>query len=99
MTNIEKETIINFNEAEPEAEVYTHNRALQRKLDKLCRERPDEVKISRCSVDSSKTYLVPKVFIKVTSTRKLSRKTEIKAVENLKRARAVLQQRKAGDAQ
>ena len=30
----ERETIINFNEAEPTASVYTHNKALRRKLDK-----------------------------------------------------------------
>ena len=32
LTSIEKETIINFNEAERTASIYTHNEALKRQL-------------------------------------------------------------------
>lgn len=38
----EQETIINFNEAESTASVYTHNKTLIRKLDKLTQERPGD---------------------------------------------------------
>lgn len=38
----EQETIINFNEADSTASVYTHNRALIRQLDKLAEERPGD---------------------------------------------------------
>lgn len=38
----EQETIINFNEEEKTASVYTHNKALIRKLDKLAQERPGD---------------------------------------------------------
>ena len=38
LTAYERETIINYNEGEPTASVYTHNRALRRTLDKLAQE-------------------------------------------------------------
>ena len=40
LTKIERETIINFNEAERTASVYTHNEALKERLLALCRTRP-----------------------------------------------------------
>ena len=44
LTNIEKETVINFNEAERTASVYTHNEALKRQLLELCRTHPEQVR-------------------------------------------------------
>ena len=38
----EQETIINYNEADSTASVYTHNRALIRRLDKFAQERPGD---------------------------------------------------------
>lgn len=40
LTRYEKETIINFNEAEATANIYTHNGGLIRKLDALADQRP-----------------------------------------------------------
>ena len=45
----EQETIVNFNEEEATANVYTQNRALRRKLDKLAQERPQECVVARVS--------------------------------------------------
>ncbi len=42
LTRYEKETIINFNEAEATANIYTHNGGLIRKLDALADQRPEE---------------------------------------------------------
>ena len=39
MTRLEQETIINFNEAEATATIYTHNAALCRKLEALADQR------------------------------------------------------------
>lgn len=47
ISRLEQETIIGFNEAEATASVYTHNGALKRKLEKLARERPADVQLSR----------------------------------------------------
>ena len=35
-SKLERETIILFNEAEPDAEVYTHNGKLQKRILELC---------------------------------------------------------------
>lgn len=37
LTNYERETILNFNEGEDTMSVYTHNKALRRKLEQLAR--------------------------------------------------------------
>ena len=47
----EQETIINFNEKEKTASVYTHNRALCRKLERLVEERPNECRLTKTSHD------------------------------------------------
>lgn len=51
MTRLEQETIINFNEAETTATIYTHNAALCRKLEALADQRPEEVKRGRSFPD------------------------------------------------
>ena len=38
LSKLERETIITYNEAEAEAEIYTYHRPLQRKLEKLAQE-------------------------------------------------------------
>ena len=71
MTNItrtEMETIINFNEKEPTAAVYTYNGAFTRKLDKLCTERPEEVKRTAIGQHGGITYEVPKKWIKINAS-------------------------------
>ena len=48
LSRMEQETIINFNEAEPTATIYTHNPALRRKLELLCEQRPGRYKAGPC---------------------------------------------------
>lgn len=49
LTNYERETIINFNEGEDTASVYTHNKALRRRLEQLAQERPEECRLFKVS--------------------------------------------------
>jgi hypothetical protein len=64
LTRYEKETIILFNDDEKTASVYTHNKALQRKLDSFCTMRPDLYRLTSENVTwQSKTYEVPKKYI------------------------------------
>lgn len=73
LTNYERETIINFNEGEAMASVYTHNRALRRKLDKLAVDRPKDCKLHRVSHDGQAAeYYIPKRWIKIAPPRKMS---------------------------
>ena len=51
ISRLEQETVINFNEAEPTATIYTHNGALTRKLEALADQRPEEAKRGRIFPD------------------------------------------------
>lgn len=87
MTRLEQETIINFNEAEPTATIYTHNGALKRKLEALSDQRPAEAKRGRIFSDGGREYIVPKRWIKVNATRILSEAQREAALKNAKAAR------------
>ena len=70
LTKYEMETIINFNDAKDNAQIYTCNKALMRKLDSYCqksqliyREKTDEC---------SKTYIIPKKYIQIRFPREIS---------------------------
>lgn len=67
MTKAEKETIINFNEEEATATIYTHNAALCRKLEGLADQRPDEAKRGPSFPDGGREYIVPKRWVKVNA--------------------------------
>lgn len=72
ISRLEQETIINFNEAEPTASIYTHNGALKRKLAKLAAERPADVQHFRSFPEGAEEYTVPKRWVKVNASRILS---------------------------
>ncbi len=66
MTNLEKETIVNFNEEENVAQVYTFNKALQNRLNRLAAERPAECQVDgRFYGSAAAAFLVPKSWVKV----------------------------------
>ena len=81
LTLYERETIINFNEAEPTAGIYTHNVALRNKLLKLSHTEPD-LKVIRRGEDMLEVE-VPKKWIKVSPPKKLSEETRRKMAERL----------------
>lgn len=56
LTNVERETIINFNEAERTASVYTHNEALKRQLLELCQAHPEQVRQTAANADGGLTF-------------------------------------------
>jgi len=93
LTNIERETIINFNAAEDTAEIYTADPVYIRKLDKLCEQFPDtykfmaELSAKRCK--ESKTYSMPKRLVKFRSpvTREISEEQREALAERLRKAR------------
>lgn len=72
ISRLEQETIINFNEAEGTATVYTHNAALTRKLEALSDQRPQEAKRGRSFPDGGREYIVPKRWVKVQPPRAYS---------------------------
>ena len=79
-SRLEQETIINFNEEEKVASVYTFNRALQRKLSRLAEEHPDECRRAKTwQPGESVEYIVPKKWIKVSPPKKVNYTDEQKA--------------------
>lgn len=70
LTKIEQETIINFNEAERTASVYTHNEALKGRLLTLCRTHPEQVRQTDANRWGGLTFELPKKWLKVAPPRK-----------------------------
>jgi len=72
LTNVEKETVINFNEAERTASVYTHNEALKRQLLELCRTHPEQVRRTAANAWDGLTFELPKKWLRITPPRILT---------------------------
>ena len=82
LSNYERETIINYNEGEPFATVYTHNTALRRRLDQLLKTRSDEIGVIH-TCDNSTEYVVPKKWIKVSPPRRTSNEAKERARQRM----------------
>lgn len=78
----EQETVITFNAEEAHALIYTAYPPMMRKLDKYCKENPDEWQVLR--TDSiSKSYKCPKEFITIR-LRKTQRQVSNQSIANLR---------------
>lgn len=87
LTNYERETIFNFNEGEDVASIFTHSRALRRKLDKLAEDRPEDCKLRSVSRDGQAAeYYIPKKWIKISPPRQISQAQREKMRERAKMA-------------
>ncbi|MGN1025190.1 MAG: molecular chaperone [Faecousia sp.] len=60
LTKYEKETIINFNEGEKEASIYTFNASLKRRLAEFARKYPALCRLERSTPEGSVTYVMDK---------------------------------------
>lgn len=80
-SRLEQETIINFNEEEKIASVYTFNKPLQKRLAKLAELYPNECKreFDTWQPAGSVDYSVPKKWIKINPTKKVNYTDEQKA--------------------
>ena len=77
LTSYERETIINFNEEEKVASVYTYNKSLRNKLNKLLGVNQD-IHIIRSS-DEMSEFEVPKSWIKVSPPKQVNLSDEQRA--------------------
>lgn len=71
LTALEQETIINFNNAEAGANIYTCNKALIKKLIKYCELYPDTYELERQDIYSV-TVNLPKKLISIRKPKVLS---------------------------
>ena len=72
LTNMERETIVTFNEAEQTANLYTHNPALKAQLQELCRKYPDQIRQTAANAWDGLTFELPKKWLRVKPPRVLS---------------------------
>lgn len=72
LTKLEKETIILFNEDESDAEIYTFNGKLKRKLAERAIEYPELYRLSEDKRYGSVTCTVPKFFLSVSFKKPIS---------------------------
>lgn len=86
MLNIEKETIITFNEAEPSASVYTCNKALTNKLNQLAQDHPEDCRREEVFADGSSCFSIPKRWIRIHPTRKITDAQRMQLIEARKKA-------------
>lgn len=71
LSRYEQEVVINLNADEDEATVYTANPAWIRKMDKLCKEFPEIIRL-KLWTEISKTYILPKNLVRIGKPRILS---------------------------
>lgn len=84
LSNIERETVILFNEAEKTARVDTCNVKMKRQLIELNGNRPEDCKLIR-QEDYSVVCDIPKTWVKIRANRILSEEQKIKRSELAKR--------------
>lgn len=85
LTRYEHETIINFNEGEKTASVYTNNKALIKKLKQLSEERPTECRLVRIiHWGQAMEYTIPKSWVKINPSRILSVEQRAALAERLR---------------
>ena len=87
----EKETVINFNNAEQNASCYTLNTHKRQMLLNLAEEYPDDVKIIS-KRDDMVEVTFPKKWVKIRPPRKLTEEQRVNAVE---RGRALAAEKRA----
>jgi len=73
LTKYEMETVVNYNAAEQTATVYTRDKSVMRRLDRLVADYPDTYKLIN-QTDIDKTYSMPKTYINYRKPRVLSDK-------------------------
>ena len=71
LTKYEMETIVNYNAAEQTATVYTRDKAVMRKLDRLVEAYPESYRLVD-QTDIDKTYSMPKSYVNYRKPRTIS---------------------------
>ena len=72
LTNVERETVVTFNQAEQTANIYTHNPAWKDWLLELCQSHPEQVRQTAANDWGGLTFELPKKWLKVSPPRVLS---------------------------
>lgn len=89
LTRLERETIIKFNAAEAEVDVYTADPVYIRKLDKLCESNPDSYKCYQRDDESACYTVSSKKLIRFATpvTSKMTDEQKAAAAERLRKGK------------
>ena len=71
LTKYEMETVVKYNAGEQTATVYTRDKSVMRRLDRLVADYPDSYRLLR-QTDIDKTYSMPKSFVTYRKPRAVS---------------------------
>lgn len=86
----ERETIINFTDADETASIYTFSKSLQTKLLKDVSKHPDKAKVLGKYIDGSMEFIFPKSYVTSmhwpAKRRKLTEEEKAQVVERLRNA-------------
>ena len=83
LSNLEKESIILWNEAESTAEIYTHSTKLVNKIKAMSKEYPDLFKITSTTVDGAVTVVMPKKLLAIQLRRPYTEEQSRAAAERV----------------
>lgn len=72
LTKQEQETIINYNQTNEPASIYTFDKKLQKKLIQYATDYPEEVVIEKEEEDGSISFSIPKSYIHINKPKKLN---------------------------
>ena len=88
LTNYERETIITFNEAETDCEIYIYNQKLINKLSKLCATHSDIYKLVNDDNYGGLTFRFPKKNLRLNFRIPMSESRKKAVAEHLEYARS-----------
>ena len=71
LTKYEMETVVNYNAGERTATVYTRDKSVMRRLDRLVADYPESYKLLK-QTEIDKTYSIPKSFVTYRKPRTVS---------------------------
>lgn len=87
MPSIENETIISYNDVDDEAEVYTTQKVIINRLNKMCKEYPNQYirKGNHVIGGDTEEYIVDKKLVAFRKPRILTMKQKIKLLSNFRK--------------
>lgn len=85
LSKVEQETIVLFNEGDADAEVYTHNAKLKKKLETAAKKNPTLYRLMMKNAYGGVTYIFPKKYLTMIFRDEMSDKQHQNAMKQLQK--------------
>lgn len=86
----ERETIINFDERYPLADIFTYNQKLQRRLLRYCKEHPECCRHVRTELEGAMTFYLDKARLSIAFTAPYSEERRKQYIEFGKKSQLIM---------